>query len=395
MSPLQRLCAFWFVYLGAIGVFFPFFGLYLRENAGLSGLEVGIVLSVMPLVGVIAQPLWGQLADRSGARGRVLALVTAGGGIFQLLLPRAEGLAALVAATALLAVFLTSVMPMALSVSLAILRDAGRHAFGIARCCGTIGYLVAVVSFPPLLRHFHGGAENAAAPPGLGWMFPTFTVLALAAAVLALALPRAGAVGARAPRGGLRQLLRHPPMRRLLAYSFAAYFFLNGPIQLFPLFVRTLGGGLEDVSRMWIWMVLLEIPLVAFSGTLLARLGSRKLLGIGIVAGGLRWSASAFADSLGVTAALGLLHGVVVMGLGIGATLYVEEAIPGPLRSTGQALLATVGIGLGGILSNLASGWLFDHAGARATYLAFGLGATVLGAMVSWALPHATRAELT
>ena len=37
MSPLQRLCAFWFVYLGAIGVFFPFFGLYLGGNTGLSG----------------------------------------------------------------------------------------------------------------------------------------------------------------------------------------------------------------------------------------------------------------------------------------------------------------------------------------------------------------------
>ena len=71
----------------------------------------------------------------------------------------------------------------------------------------------------------------------------------------------------------------------------------------------------------------------------------------------------------------------------------MEEAIPERLRSSGQALLATVGIGAGGILSNLASGWLFDHVGARATYLGCGVGALALGAAVAWILPRPSRPE--
>lgn len=392
MSPLLHLGAFWFLYMGAVGLFFPFFALYLGESAGLSALEVGSIVSVLPLVGILAQPFWGQLADRSGARGRVLALVAAGAGLTQLVVARAEGFPALLAATALLAVFWTSAIPMAMSVSLAILRDSGRHAFGIARACGTVGYLVLVVSFPLLLRWIHGSAEHGAAPPGLVWMFPAITVLALAGAAIALALPREGAVSLRAPRDGLRQLLRHGPMLRLLAYCFVVHLFINGPIQLFPLFVRSLGGGLEDVSRMWIWMVLLEIPLMVLSGTLLARLGSRRLLGLGVAAAGLRWAGSGLGGGLAATAALGLLHGLVVVGLGIGATLYVEEAVPEPLRSTGQALLATVGVGAGGILSNLACGWLFDHVGPRATYLGCGLAALALGVIIAWVVPPARRA---
>lgn len=393
MSPLVHLGAFWFVYMGAVGIFFPFFSLYLGEVAGLSGLEVGTVLSVLPLVGMLTQPLWGQLADRSGARSRVLALVAAGAGVSQLVVARADGFPALLAATALVAIFWTSAIPMAMSVSLAILRDAGRHAFGLARSCGTIGYLVLVVSFPPLLRLFHGGsAPGGGAPPGLAWMFPAVALLAVAGAALAFTLPREGAVSLRAPRGGLRQLLRHGPMLRILAYCFSVHFFINGPIQLFPLFVRSLGGGIDDVSRMWIWMVLLEIPLMVFSGALLARLGSRWLLGAGVVAAGLRWAGSGLTDDLATTAVLGLLHGVLVVGYGIGATLYVEEAVPEPLRSTGQALLSTVGIGAGGILSNLACGWLFDHVGPRTTYLVCGAGALVLGVVVAWVLPPPRRA---
>ena len=44
-----------FLYFAGLGVFFPFYTLYLRENAGLSGTEVGIVLATLPLVGMVAQ----------------------------------------------------------------------------------------------------------------------------------------------------------------------------------------------------------------------------------------------------------------------------------------------------------------------------------------------------
>ena len=72
------LTLFWFAYFGSLGVFYPYFALYLRENAGLTGTQVGMVLAISPLIGMIAQPLWGQVADRTGARTRVLAFLTLG-----------------------------------------------------------------------------------------------------------------------------------------------------------------------------------------------------------------------------------------------------------------------------------------------------------------------------
>ena len=69
------MSAFWFCSLGALGIFFPFYSLYLRENIGLTGWQVGAVLAVPPLVAVVAQPAWGVLADRTGSRARVLGLL--------------------------------------------------------------------------------------------------------------------------------------------------------------------------------------------------------------------------------------------------------------------------------------------------------------------------------
>src|SRR5258708_3449580 len=64
-----------FVY-GAIGVALPFLPQYLK-SLGLTGTEVGLLLAVSPALSLVAPPLWGQLADRTGRPGLVLLAVTA------------------------------------------------------------------------------------------------------------------------------------------------------------------------------------------------------------------------------------------------------------------------------------------------------------------------------
>src|SRR5215468_11935193 len=100
---MRRLAVFWFTYFCGLGVFFPYYALYLHENAALDGTQVGLVLATLPLVGIVAQPLWGHLADRSGARSRVLVLVTAGSGVGCALLGTVGGFAPFVIATGALA----------------------------------------------------------------------------------------------------------------------------------------------------------------------------------------------------------------------------------------------------------------------------------------------------
>ena len=51
MRQATPLALFWFLIMGALGVFFPYYGLYLRENIGLDGFQVGVVFATLPLVG--------------------------------------------------------------------------------------------------------------------------------------------------------------------------------------------------------------------------------------------------------------------------------------------------------------------------------------------------------
>jgi PPP family 3-phenylpropionic acid transporter len=198
----------------------------------------------------------------------------------------------------------------------------------------------------------------------------------------------------RAPRGEWRRLLRNRSFVRVLAFTLLAYLCLHGPTVLFPIFVRSLGGTLDSVSEMWILMLALEIPLVAFSGSSLARFGPRGLLAIGVAAGGVRWIACGLAPGLAFVYPFQILHGVVVAGLVVGAPLYVEAVVPERLRSTGQGVLAMVGVSLGAIASHLGSGLLLEHAGARAPYLVGGIGALLLTALLPWLLPPVKRPAL-
>jgi PPP family 3-phenylpropionic acid transporter len=391
------LAAYWFFYFGALGIFFPFYSLYLHENAGLSGAKVGVVLAMLPVVGLVAQPLWGWVADRTGARSAVLTALTLGAAGGYAVLGVASGFVLLLLATALLAFFSTAVVPVSVSVALAALRDRGAHAFGYVRVWGTLGYLVLVVTFPlglHGLQELRGWESTAGvSEPGLGLMFVVTAGLAAAAALVGPFLPRDQAVGLVAPRGDWKLLFLEKPVRRLLLFALLAYGCLQGPMALFPVYVRAHGGDIDTVGRMWVLMLLVEIPLVALAGAGVQRLGPRGLLTVGVASGGARWLVCGLTGDLRVIYPMQLLHGVVVTGLLLGGPLYLEAVVPERLRSTGQALLATLGVGCGGMISNLVSGWFLQYEGANAPYLLGGVGAIALSAATGWILPEPRREE--
>ena len=386
----------WFFCLAALGAFFPFISMYLGENAGLSGTEVGMVLCMVPLMGVVGQPIWGQIADRTGRRTRVLLVVILGAALGYTCLYFTSGVLPLMLVIGATAFFWTSVLPSSLAVTLGLVRDASRPAFGLIRVWGTIGFGLMVFAFPSLvdaLESWRGlEASDAVSEPGLGLMFPLVTGLLLVAAVIAYKLPQTAALSVRAPRGDWRRLLRHGPFVRLLLFCFCAYLCLRGPMAFFALFVRSHGGSAELVSQMWMLMLVLEVPLIAFSGATLARFGARGLLAMGVIAGGLRWTVCAVAPDLSWIFPVQILHGIVIAGLMIGAPLYVEAVVPERLRAIGQGMLAMIGTSLGGVTSNFGAGWLSENLGANAPYLIGGLGALTLGCLTPLLLPAPRRA---
>ena len=153
-----RLPAFWFFYMAGLGLVYPFQAVWFQQSAGLTGAQLGVVLALRPIMGIIGQPLWGRVADRTGARARVLSVVLGGAALAYLALPWMESAIAIAAVFTLASFFGTSVMPLGTSVSMAALGDLASLRFGRIRVWGTVGYLV--LWFP-----FRGSSRVGASAP--------------------------------------------------------------------------------------------------------------------------------------------------------------------------------------------------------------------------------------
>ncbi|MNC93596.1 Nucleoside H+ symporter [compost metagenome] len=85
------------------------------------------------------------------------------------------------------------------------------------------------------------------------------------------------------------------------------------------------------------------------------------------------------------------MHGVTVAGVGIGSSLYIDASVPARLRATAQGLGSMAGVGIGSMVSNVATGWLIDEAGVDAPFRIGGAGALALAALVAVILPPPSK----
>ena len=261
--------------MAGLGVIFPYQSLYFQENVGLTGTQLGFALAIHPLIGIIVSPLWGQWADRSGLRRSTLFFLASGSALGYLLIPTASNLTDLLLCLGFLSIFAAPAMAVTSSLSFAVLGKEGTSRFGHVRVWGTIGYLIMVVSFPKILTWAEGDSATIESALGLQFIFPVAAILCLTAAGMLFWVPPSEAISMRAKSKDLTALLRQASYLRLLVLAFFAFGLLSGPIVLFPVFVVERGGTIETVSRLWIPMLLLEIPLIFFAGTGLRWIGAR------------------------------------------------------------------------------------------------------------------------
>ena len=124
-----RLASFYFAYFLMLGGIAPFFSLYLNK-LGFSGVQIGILLALMPLARVIAPPAWGWLADHQGTRRPLVRITTAAAAVSCAGFLFVRSFAGLFVAIALLNVFWCAALPLVEATTMAHLRgrlgDYGR-----------------------------------------------------------------------------------------------------------------------------------------------------------------------------------------------------------------------------------------------------------------------------
>ena len=179
------LSFFWATLFGSLGIFFPFYSLYLENDLDLSGQQIGLVMGVFHLIGLVGQPAWGYLADRTGARKIILVVITIGMAFGFLVIWRVPGYAALLLASMFFAAFYTSLIPQGMALSLGVLFRSHNSHFEWVRSFGSVGFLITCFGFPIILDAVDSGPDTW----GLGLMFPSCAALILLTTVVVFLIP--------------------------------------------------------------------------------------------------------------------------------------------------------------------------------------------------------------
>ncbi len=305
-----------------------------------------IAAFVSPLVG-------GALADRHASPVRVLRWLSAGAGLFLILLffaiGRGCGPIAVLALLQVQQLFYAPTWGLATAIVLARLREPERE-FGAVRVWGTFGWLVA----GPILSYcFHADFSTA---PG----FIAASVW-LAVSAFTLILPS----GAPIPRPGIRSwrdllgldalsLFRNPEHRALLVTAGL----LSIPLAAFyPFTVLNLraAGDLHPAAAMSLGQVGEALCMYALA-PLLARFRFKTFLLTGIGFGVARYAL--FAGDSHICLLLGIaLHGFCYTLFFIPTQIYLDRRVDPALRVRAQTLLTLMSSGLGTFAGSLLCGW--------------------------------------
>jgi PPP family 3-phenylpropionic acid transporter len=346
-------------YYAALGALAPFLALFYRAH-GMSGVEIGVLAAVSPTLALLAQPLWAGLADRRGQRRGALCTVLAGAGAAAPLFLLARGFVSLLLAAAAMAVFTTSIAPLADSLTLVHLGGT-RERYARVRLWGAAGFSLAAAAMgAALLRR------------GLGTIFVVYPTAIALALLAAWAAPAGAAPPARhgRPWAAIPELWRAADYRAFVGIACLLQLANSANNAFLSVYLHALGSSTWVVGLAWSVAAACEVPVMALAPRLAAWLGPRRLLALALVLYAARYAAFGLAADRGVPWVLGLQ---LVQGVAFGlfyttAVPYVSRLAPPHLQTSAQGVYAAATQGATAIVGTVLAGVVFDRFGPRALY---------------------------
>jgi MFS transporter, PPP family, 3-phenylpropionic acid transporter len=365
----RRMWAVWVSYFfqfAAVGIFTTFLNVYFRDQ-GFSGTQIGLLNMLSGIVGLVSVVAWGYLGDRTGKPRFIIAGGAVGAFVAVQFIPYVHGFWPILLAVCVGSLMNAAPMTLVDSTTLVLL-GARREDYGRYRLGGSLGYILMTLGSGFVLQ----GA-------GTQVMFPLYGAVMAAFALAALLLPPA-AVHLEQP--GLKQIgvmVRQPVWLLFISCVFLTWIGYYATIMFLGVSLKAMGAGDGLIGIATIISAVVEMPFMFFSGAFLRRFGPVRLLAAAMALMVLRYFLLSQMPSPGWAVAINVLNGPAFVFFWNSAVTYANKLAPPSMAGTAQGLY-TAATSLGGVVSSLLAGWLFDVVGPKGIFLV--LSALVLVALV-------------
>lgn len=350
------LSAWYFCYFAFLGAFNTYFGLYLK-SIGISAWHIGVLLSLYPVMRLVAPNFWGWLADCWGTRARVVRYAMAATLLTFAGLLGVSQFWGILITVAVFAFFGSASLPLVEALTLAHLQHRVER-YGRIRLWGSIGFILTVQGVGLVLDWIHISS--------LIWICLGILGAAVASS---LRLVEASSLVAHPAGEVLAGGFRNREMLALLASCFMMSA-AHSPLYVFySIHLVDHGYAKAAVGTLWALGVVAEILVFLAMPRLTRNLSLRTILAACFSIAVLRFLMIGWGIDYPWVAALAqTMHGATFGACHAAAVAALNRWYPPRQQARAQALYSSASFGAGGLIGGLLSGYAWGAFGAGPTY---------------------------
>jgi len=350
----------YFLFVSGFGFFFPYFNVYLEQNLGFSGSQIGGVISISLLMSVAISPLWGSLSDKSGNYKLLLKILLIAYAVIAWLLFNQTAYFMVVIFATLMEMVGIGMSPM-LDVLAVDYCERMKKDFGRLRIAASVGWIFGSYTAGFLITTLMMDVSYA-----VFWPLIIFMIIS---AVIAFYLPSPQVKDVKksdepTDKPSIKLLLKNKPFIFLMVFNFLTLSLIDSVVAFAGNhLVLTLDASPSAIGWMNVIAVTPEIIFFLFATKLMQRIGYKKFYIFAVVTLILRFIVYATTSNVVLFLAAGIVGPIMMAPAVIGNFLYIKKHVQANL--TGTAFILNVAIlTLGRALFSLIFGVIYDMFGS-------------------------------
>ena len=363
--PIAALFAANGLVYGLNALYYCFIQIYLEQYH--TPVNVGILLSIGPLVSIFAPLFWGMSADRAKYKNNVLTLTVAGSAVFYVALMFSQNFIYLFIMLILLMFFMSPFGGLIDTITLEYTADSG-FPYGPIRVLGTIVY----GAIPMVLSIF--------TDTNIFVIFYAYAAVAVLSILALLIMPKVEGHAQKSERINILPIFKDWRLVVIFVMIAVSHFSWGYYTNFYPSYITDGLGLSQTVWGINVFVTVLgEIPFFLMFTGIFKRFGVKKVLFISLVLSVLRYGLLAIVTgSVGILVT-GLVTGASVTMITYCGSVYINENVAPAMKASGQTIMYALCYGIPKVLAGVFGGMMTDSLGVpMSMFLCTGLSVAAL-----------------
>lgn len=354
-----RLSSFYFCYYFFVGLFVPYWGIYLK-SLSFNALQIGALLSLFQISRIFAPNLLGWIADRSGEYIKWIKISSFFGFIIFTGIFWSNTFISIFFIMMAMSIFTSSTLPLAESLTLTHLKaNKADSKYSHIRLWGSIGFIVAAILLGIMIDSL-----------GERSLIYALLITQLTIFFLAFILPDKKVTFIKNNKRPIWPILRRREVIVLLL-SCALMVSSHGLLyNFYSIFLEQQGYSGTTIGLLWSVGVVFEILIFLLMPKILSNFTLKAVLLISLGFAVIRFFLiGAYVDSIIILVIAQIMHAATFGSFHVASIQLIAHFFYNEHQARGQSLYNSITYGIGGAIGGVGGGYMIQYSGMANTFM--------------------------